>query len=830
MISLKDFIVNNPLQEKIIFVKNKNKLRKEFERLALDGVDIFSVKIHSLKDFLIRENSSENISNGNIERIVLDLQETGDLKYFDKKFNSPLFFRELKKTISRIRLSGYRPLGELPSGRAGEIIKILKAYEDHLEKNNLVDYPILLKREVKKEGVLFAVPADLMVHKLERDFLNRLSPTIIHAEEHGSNIPRAFYSNSRDAYKIKIEGVKPTFKSYFSESEEVSSIFEEIAREGISSHEVEIVVSSPNLFDKVLIFGEIFGLNIYPEGGFYKKDSKLGHLLFLLKSFTEENGSFGLFKEIMEGSFLEVDGVDLVEVLNELEKKKFHSGRWNYQVEDEASNDFLGDFLSLSPKNIFSNVNYSWELDKFIAFFNKYLKAEILEENIKLFHLLKRDRDDEIYDELTYSLFIDRLISSIEKQKIESEIEAPYILLRQDYSPFTREYAYVLGMTSPSYPMETQESKILSDLELDEISKDIIGVKDEMEAEAYYFQKMLSSFTGKGSLRLSCSRQDPATGLENLPHIILTKEEVEREENQGLILDKNNTGEFKVLDERSRKRNRELLENFTFSYTSLDELMKCPKCFYYKRIWGLDSEVEKGREDMDPLEIGNLYHNILDIFIKWGRSKEIIDPEIAKLQLLIITEEEIEKYKASFPPKRLRFMEDSIMEARENIFKYFFLVLEDKIHDFKRMETERPFDRKIRVGKYELRFRGRVDRLEYYDDHIVLVDMKTGKRKYKEEDIAKNRSYQDFVYKRAFEDYREFITEYHFLRDDNIRLLVEDNPEIERKIELTLDLVLEYGFISSRTFGSLPDKYASLRLGQNEIEGNHNFSGFVCRG
>ncbi|NLM06540.1 MAG: hypothetical protein GX219_06440, partial [Tissierellia bacterium] len=283
MISLKDFIVNNPLQEKIIFVKNKNKLRKEFERLALDGVDIFSVKIHSLKDFLIRENSSENISNGNIERIVLDLQETGDLKYFDKKFNSPLFFRELKKTISRIRLSGYRPLGELPSGRAGEIIKILESYERDLEKNNLVDYPILLKKEVKKEGILFAVPAELMVHRLERDFLNRLSPSIILSDEYDNKLPRVFFSNSKDAFQISRKEICPVSRSYFSETEEVSSVFEEIVSGDISPQDVEIVVSSPNLFDKVLIFGEIFGLNIYPEGGFYKKDSKLGHLLFLLK-------------------------------------------------------------------------------------------------------------------------------------------------------------------------------------------------------------------------------------------------------------------------------------------------------------------------------------------------------------------------------------------------------------------------------------------------------------------------------------------------------------------------------------------------------------------
>lgn len=830
MISLINFITENPLSEKILFVNNKKIMKKEFERLALKGIDVFSVKLKTIDEFLIKENILNNLTSENFERLVLGLQETGNLKYYDRKFNSPIFFNELKKVIFRIRLSGFKYSAMPSSCRLGEILKILEAYERDLEVNRLVDYPTLLERGVEKTDTLFAVPSDLLVHKLERDFLDSLSPQIIKFDGPSSHPPKSFYINSPVDTSNKGKDIDPVYRSYFSEIEELSSIFEEIAEEDISPQSVEIVVNSTRLLDKVLSFGDLFGVKIYSEDKLLKKDSNLSSLLALLKSFVEENGNFQVFKEIIEGPYFESDSIDFIGVYNDLRKKNFLSGRWNYQVEKGVANDFLQDFISLFPKNIFSIINYSKELERLLDFFNNYLKREIFEENAKFFQNLENAKESSIYEEMSYSLFIDRLVGSIESQEIEQDIDPPYVLVRQSYGPFTRDYAYILGMTSSSYPSEIQESKILSDMELMELSKDIITAMDEIEADLYYFKKMLESYRGKGRLRLSYSRQDPATGLENILHILFNNKKITPGDYPGNVIQIEENIKISPLDEKSRARNRSLIENYVFSYTSLDELMTCPKCFYFKRIWGLDSEIERESEKVDPLEIGNLYHYILDAFIKWGRGQEELIPNNARVQLIRIIDEEIKKYKGAFPPKRQRFLEDTITETRENILRYFDEVLIGKLQHFKSMETERPFQNKIRVGKYELNFRGRIDRVEYYKDQIVLVDLKTGKRQYKEEDIAKNKSYQDFVYKRVLEDGRDFKTEYHFLNDDNIILAVEDNPEIEKKIELTIDLILEYGFISSTNFGKLPEKYNILRLGEKETTANHRFTSFLCRG
>ena len=62
----------------------------------------------------------------------------------------------------------------------------------------------------------------------------------------------------------------------------------------------------------------------------------------------------------------------------------------------------------------------------------------------------------------------------------------------------------------------------------------------------------------------------------------------------------------------------DFLSSFTFSATALDTYLSCPFRFYAKYILGLDVPDTIDRDEIDPLLVGNLAHNILrEFYLPW---------------------------------------------------------------------------------------------------------------------------------------------------------------------------------------------------------------------
>jgi DNA helicase-2/ATP-dependent DNA helicase PcrA len=199
--------------------------------------------------------------------------------------------------------------------------------------------------------------------------------------------------------------------------------------------------------------------------------------------------------------------------------------------------------------------------------------------------------------------------------------------------------------------------------------------------------------------------------IENIQHI--KKEDVKLDESllyESLQLHLANKPkpDIKLLD---KKYIEKFLERFTLSATSLNKYLNCPISFYYEKVLAIPS----GRTM--SAGFGTAVHTALERCFRLMLRDE--HKHFPPVQTFLDELEKALKDKHShFTPKELK---DAIEKGREKIAKYY-----EYYHNTWHRDVETEVT--IQHNYFEnIPLSGNIDKIEKFDDHIQVIDYKTGK-------------------------------------------------------------------------------------------------------
>jgi ATP-dependent helicase/nuclease subunit B len=172
----------------------------------------------------------------------------------------------------------------------------------------------------------------------------------------------------------------------------------------------------------------------------------------------------------------------------------------------------------------------------------------------------------------------------------------------------------------------------------------------------------------------------------------------------------------------------DFLSSFTFSATALDTYLSCPFRFYAKYVLGLDVPETIDRDEIDPLLVGNLVHDILrEFYLPW-LNREIQFEADYDNDLVTKSDTALE---GIFGPRAewsggVRLFREVLLYRLKN-----FLRLEREHaqgHLLMGLEVPCKMDFNLEEGR-KVRVKGVLDRVERDKDGLVLViDYKTGSK------------------------------------------------------------------------------------------------------
>ncbi len=167
----------------------------------------------------------------------------------------------------------------------------------------------------------------------------------------------------------------------------------------------------------------------------------------------------------------------------------------------------------------------------------------------------------------------------------------------------------------------------------------------------------------------------------------------------------------------------ELLDNLTFSASSLNLYLKCPLQFYYKYILGL-SEKEDLLDELESKEVGIFIHKLLeDMFLKFIFKPLNIDSDFKK----IFFKEFDQRFEKEFRcrMKSDAFMIEQIMRFR--LEKFLENEQQRPIENIEGLEADIKKEIKLSGTKRCISFRCRIDRIDRINQDILqVIDYKTG--------------------------------------------------------------------------------------------------------
>ncbi|MCD6199367.1 MAG: PD-(D/E)XK nuclease family protein, partial [Deltaproteobacteria bacterium] len=173
----------------------------------------------------------------------------------------------------------------------------------------------------------------------------------------------------------------------------------------------------------------------------------------------------------------------------------------------------------------------------------------------------------------------------------------------------------------------------------------------------------------------------------------------------------------------------DFLSSFTFSATALDTYLSCPFRFYAKYILGLDVPDTIDRDEIDPLLVGNLVHNILrEFYLPW--LNKVIQFE-ADCDNDLVTKSDM-ALEGIFGPRAewsggVRLFREVLLYRLKN-----FLRLEREHaqgHLLMGLEVPCKMDFNLEESGRKVRIKGVLDRVEKDKKGLVwVIDYKTGSK------------------------------------------------------------------------------------------------------
>lgn len=471
--------------------------------------------------------------------------------------------------------------------------------------------------------------------------------------------------------------------------------------------------------------------------------------------------------------------------------------------------------LSLVEKD---EIEFNKFKDNLIKFIELYMNIDL--KNVK-FSLSKLSSDIVLSLRDILDILVHNLERYSEKNSTNDKIKVYSI---DEETIYDKKNTFFLGMSENYFTYRELESPVILNSELKKINKSLLS-SDEKE-----FRKNTNRKN-----RVKTALQNNRFAYFSYP---MYNEKNEEEtcsyfvelmgKDHNYVNYHENLRVYKDYDTKPIMDLKTVLDKFIFSATSLELFMNDPRQFYFKYILQIEDDYydDSILNSIPAFEMGSIVHSALESFVIDFKKININQNINDKLNFFDRAFDDL--YKKYLTPKYL--LANFKDRYRRMLFNKL-IKIQEKIKDCKEVKTEVGFgDRfsreslseepiELKFGNYILRFRGKIDRVDIYNDEIVITDYKTGSRANIEEKDLSSELYQHHVYKKiASKFWNERIKfEYDILSDESIYEPIE-NPNLDLKIEKMLEFIDKFGFIDGLKLTNLPEEYKILERTKENIE------------
>lgn len=306
------------------------------------------------------------------------------------------------------------------------------------------------------------------------------------------------------------------------------------------------------------------------------------------------------------------------------------------------------------------------------------------------------------------------------------------------------DFVVMLGMVEKSFPRIIREDPLLLDAERRQLSPALPLKQRGHDEEKLLFD--LTQQVPRKQLILSYPRLEAGTSRPRVPSVFLLdskehrvvplapfREDVEALDEREFDLAALHAGgegylpeispliTTGVAAERTRWREKKLtrydglvtareLPVLETSATALEDFFGCPFYYFQKHIL----HVEKWEEPeativIDPLDLGTLYHNILEDYYRRG-TLDVVEEHLRQFEQTGVT---------GYP---------TVWEIKKEIIRHEIAALiareQRRLGDWQPSKFEEKFDGLV-VSK-SVKVRGKIDRIDLQEKHARLIDYKTG--------------------------------------------------------------------------------------------------------
>jgi len=415
------------------------------------------------------------------------------------------------------------------------------------------------------------------------------------------------------------------------------------------------------------------------------------------------------------------------------------------------------------PSKIIQNIGESFlsaeEISEHIKFIHENTIKKFLSfSNIKEFINACRELLIFIYDKSTakyhplFYPYVEAFLTEFEKLS-NSLINKVKFEFKQSYFNFFKNYVASQNIPFEGIPLnglqilgflETRNIKFKKVIFLDlnegvfpNLSEDyllpyrirkILGLPTYHDREKliyYYFSTLIRGAEEVHIAYIKNDRYERSRFIEKLIWIIEKKEGAILEDNQSdlihsVIYKVNLAG--KMPDNIVKNHEMmDILKNFSFSATALDEYLKCGLKFYYSYVLGIKKEKDVS-SDLDRCDIGIIVHEALKEYFKLriGRvlNEKNLTNEIEKILDNIFLKQYGNKIRG-----RVYLLKLQTLDRLREIINYYQEI--SKIHKIEIISVEEFFEETL----FDSIFTCRLDKVEKVNEKIFIVDYKiTGKQ------------------------------------------------------------------------------------------------------
>lgn len=670
--------------------------------------------------------------------------------------------------------------------RISELRRMLSDYEKALTDNNELDEVMLygeclkILNNINNLDILLPLytHADFVnmyygrMSFLEKQFLEALLTKLgKNPEDIKTDI---FLSNNKTASTA-------LFMKAYGVFNEVDSVKRQIVEKGYKLGQVAIIYPSPEYERCLMAVLDEAGITYTFPKGFSANSTLYIQLMISLIEFAKADFDARLLEAV-------IDNTDFI--LKEKRKKyrRFIDERVGFRRERYA--DFIDRYQKKSEDDDFTDfinaVITCFDPEKSCGqIFSELVKlVNLYTDNQNLFRMyLKEDLQDEIktlslLDSKNFEESLDIILDYLKnlRCKMPEYPGAVSLLPFGKEIVIDREYLYVLGLSNENIAGTLVESPVLCD---DELVK-CTGAKVNLQMEANKrkreaFERTLKNNASR-EIIYSYSYYDTVSLLTCSPSLLyldkleeagMTEKEVKaakyRIDVSARTIDVTSINAInKDVSSEEIYTKREVQCPWSFSASSLQEMLKCPLEYYYAHILHVPSveHIDRVADRWLPAhKKGNVFHHTLENYV----NEAIITNKNHDFDEAVFNkcfDGEIRNAVKENPVPSQVIFEEEKEEAKAVILRYIRALLNELNDSDKQIiGCEVDFaDVIYKDSNFELSFRGSVDRLDgQVDENGVLqldiIDYKTGTSSHKKAEIDAGVQIQHYVYPIAMLDW-----------------------------------------------------------------------------